>query len=276
MRQPESKLLMNEMPLVVLPNVAAVIGLNEAIILQQLHFWLHKSQHVKEGRRWIYNTIDQWKEQFPFFSPNTIRRTLQKMEKAGWIDTGNFNKKSYDKTKWYTINYDRLPKMGSGVLNTEHPKWATRCTQNGQLDVPNLGKPIPETTIDNTESRLEGKKTPSPNDASKDHQGTPSPVTLFKAWWASEYKERFGHEYLFSHEKDGRLIKQMLGACDNDLEVMKHAARVFLSTEDEFTNKAGHSIGVMRSQFNRLVARGSPDGDSQPTFAQRFYQGQPA
>ncbi len=37
-----AKLLLNEQPLVVLPELACKIGLNEAIILQQLNYWLHK------------------------------------------------------------------------------------------------------------------------------------------------------------------------------------------------------------------------------------------
>lgn len=37
-----SKLLLDDEPLVILPKLAAAIGLNEAIILQQLHYWLEK------------------------------------------------------------------------------------------------------------------------------------------------------------------------------------------------------------------------------------------
>ena len=37
-----SRLLLEDEPLVVLPKLATVIGLNEAIILQQLHYWLEK------------------------------------------------------------------------------------------------------------------------------------------------------------------------------------------------------------------------------------------
>ena len=34
------RLLIDEPPLMVLPSLAAVIGLNEAIMLQQIHYWL--------------------------------------------------------------------------------------------------------------------------------------------------------------------------------------------------------------------------------------------
>ena len=38
---PSSKLLIDEPPLQVLPSLALKIGLNEAIILQQVHYWLN-------------------------------------------------------------------------------------------------------------------------------------------------------------------------------------------------------------------------------------------
>jgi len=55
------KLLINENPLQVLPGLAKMIGLNEAIFLQQLHYWLDKSAHNLDERRWIYNTAAGWK-----------------------------------------------------------------------------------------------------------------------------------------------------------------------------------------------------------------------
>jgi len=155
----ESKLLLDEVPLVVLPKLAVTIGLNEAIVLQQLHFWLRKSKHVIKGRLWIFNTIDQWHEQFPFFSQSTIRRTLANLEKQHkLITTDRFNKKRYDKTKWYTINYKPLLKMSSGSAS-DCSKWADACVQNEQMDVVKLNKPIPENTIDHSENgRLTKKK----------------------------------------------------------------------------------------------------------------------
>ncbi|WP_306465184.1 hypothetical protein [Thermaerobacillus caldiproteolyticus] len=41
--------LLNEGTLVILPSLAANVGLNESIILQQLHYWLERSTQVYEG-----------------------------------------------------------------------------------------------------------------------------------------------------------------------------------------------------------------------------------
>lgn len=95
-------------PILVKPLVAAVIGLNEAIILQQVIYWLNKSGHRREGRRWIYNTYAEWREQFPFWSTSTIGRIFRKLEDNGLIISRQFNAENYDQTKWYTVDYDLL------------------------------------------------------------------------------------------------------------------------------------------------------------------------
>lgn len=100
-----SRLLIDEPPLQVLPSLAREIGLNEAIMLQQMHYWLLKSSNEFEGAKWFYKTLEDWQREFPFWSAMTIRRTLTNLEKQKVIRIGNFNKKKFDKTKWYTIEY---------------------------------------------------------------------------------------------------------------------------------------------------------------------------
>ena len=100
-----SRLLIDEPPLQVLPSLAIEIGLNEAIMLQQMHYWLLKSSNEFEGVKWFYKTLEDWQTEFPFWSAMTIRRTLTNLEKQKVIRIGNFNKKKFDKTKWYTIEY---------------------------------------------------------------------------------------------------------------------------------------------------------------------------
>lgn len=133
----KAKWLFDEHPILVDKELASVIGLNEAIVLQQLNYWLHsKSAKQIDGQLWIYNTYDNWKkDNFPFWSRNTIRRALNSCIKKGLVITGNFNKAGFDKTKWYSINTQKLDEvMGSA------------CDQNGQMEVTKMGKPIPYTT----------------------------------------------------------------------------------------------------------------------------------
>lgn len=100
-----SKLLIDEEPLQVLPGLAAVIGLNEALVVQQLHYWLRRSKHEHDGRKWIYNTLGEWQVQFPFWNEATLQRTMKSLIAINLVKVHKFNRNNWDRTNWYTINY---------------------------------------------------------------------------------------------------------------------------------------------------------------------------
>ncbi|MEH7915022.1 DnaD domain protein, partial [Staphylococcus pseudintermedius] len=106
-----NKLLIDDYPIQVLPKLAETIGLNEAIILQQIHYWLNNSNHRYDDKKWIYNSYPEWQKQFPFWSLMTIKRAIYSLEKQELLIVGNYNKAKFDKTKWYSINYHTLESM---------------------------------------------------------------------------------------------------------------------------------------------------------------------
>jgi len=136
-----SKLLINEPPLMVLPSLAVAIGLNEAIALQQLHYWLQTTKHHHDGLPWVYNTAEQWQENFPFWSANTIRRTFGNLRERGIVIVGNYNKMAADRTLWYSIDYAEVEKLDRPFCKNAIP-----FAHFGQMEVPKLGTAIPETT----------------------------------------------------------------------------------------------------------------------------------
>ena len=104
-----SKLLINESPLVVSPSLAVALGnINEAIILQQLQYWLTRSKKTYNNRKWIYNPVRDWQKQFPWLSKTAITNRLNSLEEKDIIITANLNKRRFDRTKWYSIDYDKL------------------------------------------------------------------------------------------------------------------------------------------------------------------------
>lgn len=98
--------------LLVDPSLAMTIGLKEAMILHQMHYWLNsdRNSNIKNGRHWVYNTYEQWKHQFPFWSERTIQRSILNLEKANILDT--YLSGGYRKVKYYTINYDQMKHLG--------------------------------------------------------------------------------------------------------------------------------------------------------------------
>lgn len=132
-----SNLLINEPPLQVLPTLAKTIGLNEAIILQQVHYWLNPqlNKNIFEGKYWVHNTFDQWEQQFAFWSKKTIMRTIAILEDTGFLIS--FVTRDFKKTKYYTLDY--------GVLNRVCPPDPrtvdTNDTQNQDAKMFNPSKP---------------------------------------------------------------------------------------------------------------------------------------
>ena len=166
-----ASLLLNERPLVVLPGLAEALGsLDEAVILQQLHYWLQRSSNKRDGRTWVYNSMSAWLKQFPWVkSRTTLTRHFDKLKKLGLILTANYNRAGFDKTIWYSIDYDKLKEFTaefeakkskedvsgqSIVQNLENG-----CTESGQLNVQNMDngayKNCTTNTIDYTENTPE-------------------------------------------------------------------------------------------------------------------------
>ena len=154
-----SKLIINENPLLVLPSLASSIGLNEAIMLQQIHYWLDPriNKNIYEEKHWVYNTYDQWQKQFPFWSVRSIRRIIQSLEEKNLLITKSLNSNNFIKTKWYSINYISLNDLNP----TE-----TRCGQLGlsicpirPMDMDNLATSYKDTEI-TTETTIKNSLSP--------------------------------------------------------------------------------------------------------------------
>lgn len=150
-----SKLLINEQPLQVLPSLAQKIGLNEAIVLQQIHWLLNCSKHQINGRAWLYNTYEQWQENhFPFWSVETVKRTILSLEKQGLLlSTTSFNRMKVDKTKWYSIDYVVLMGLDyptgdfTRPSGQNDPSSRSNCPDvTGQIDPTNNQEIIQENT----------------------------------------------------------------------------------------------------------------------------------
>ena len=146
--------------LLIRKGLVRVLGdLNEAVILNQINYWIEinkkAEKNLHDDRYWIFNTYQTWKEtDFDFWSTDTIRRTLTRLENKGIVLTANYNKMKIDKTKWYTIDYDALQKrideyeekQNAINDNAECVNDMANCTYgNGSIS-----KAIPENTPKNT------------------------------------------------------------------------------------------------------------------------------
>ena len=76
-----SKLLLDERPLQVQASLAGVLkSLDEAVILQQLHYWLQRSNTVRDNHKWVYNSMADWNKQFPWLSRKALSNHFKKLD----------------------------------------------------------------------------------------------------------------------------------------------------------------------------------------------------
>ena len=124
-------------------DVAKEYGVTCAVILRHLYFWIEKNRanekHCYDDHYWTYGSVKAFCELFPYFSKNTIIRSLQKLVDAGIIIEGNYNKSPYDRTKWYALTI-------LGVSICEKTEIDLPKIRNGNVQ---NQKPIPDIYTDN-------------------------------------------------------------------------------------------------------------------------------
>ncbi|WP_447863554.1 hypothetical protein [Kluyvera sichuanensis] len=235
-------LLLTTRPIVINPDLAYSIGLNEAIALQQVNYWLQETTSglERDGERWIYNTTEQWLEQFPFWSESTLKRTFTRLKTLGVLKIEQLNKSQRDMTNYYTINYASPLLNEVKVSESKRSKCTSPSGQNDTMEEVKVKRSIrskrtavigSNCTDDPTEITTEStteNKTPSCPEASQPDAENLSPVEQFLAkhpeavtWnvpkrqWGSQ-EDLTCAEWLW-----GRIIKLYEQAAESDGEVVR-------------------------------------------------------
>lgn len=150
-----SSLLFTKHPIVVSQELAGALTeldpqkkprISEAAVLQQINYWLQKKQNYHDGHYWVYNSLEEWTKQFTWIkTAKTMKRQFDWLEERGIVITGNYNKLKFDRTKWYTIDYDALDRLVSpfarndqmGIVDTTKREWSSQLNGNGRDDYDN-------------------------------------------------------------------------------------------------------------------------------------------
>ncbi len=89
------------------PQIAKELGVDSAIIFQNIVFWIAKNKanekHFYDGKYWTYNSNRAFLELFTWLSEQNLRTCLKKLIDKKYLVKGNFNKIAYDRTTWYSI-----------------------------------------------------------------------------------------------------------------------------------------------------------------------------
>ncbi len=252
-----SKVLFSEYPLVVDRELAGVIGLNEAIVIQQIWHWMESAKKIKDeekrndhfidGRWWTWHTIEEWRAEFPFWCEKTIRRTISKLQKDGLIVTGCFNKAGFDHTKWYSVDIERLEKrMDTDLVKMTRSKRSKCPNPIGQFDQTNTKDTTKNTKPKKTDK--EYKERTSEEDAPllspHDEIGIDN-----KEWeWQSEYQyktymEKRMPEFVWSIVHDSDFIDK------------KHAHRILVAVTTEYFKQYSRKTGKLHPWYSEKHLR---------------------
>lgn len=155
---PQSDLVSNGKCIILYASLAQKLGLNEAIIVQQLHFLLGlPGGRTINGEHWIFNTYEQWqRDHFPFWSLNTIQRTFTTLESMMVVESCQPDG-AKSRKKYYRLNHGMWAKLMKGTLptltNPDHTNLGSSSHQNGMIEDTNLASSLTETTVQRSPNR---------------------------------------------------------------------------------------------------------------------------
>lgn len=251
-----SKLLLPDShPLLVLPELADAIGLNEAIVLQQVHYWIENNKKERRnfhrGRCWVYNSYRKWNENFPFWSERTIKKIFLDLEKQGLLISGNFNKLKIDRTKWYTIDYDAFEKLCSDA------GLGKSCT----IDSADIAQALPETNTktQNDNNGHNGLVSNQPARACITHVEHSDPdISYFIDWYFElyEYYKHRPHPPIKSKQKIRvhDTLKEFCNENDVDIEGLESMAEAFFNVPSSDHNINHFATdGILQNRFYEVL-----------------------
>lgn len=240
---------------------AEAFGLNESIFLGKLDAWLEHNQdnghNFRDGHYWAYNTIQVWRDKyFTFWSKRTVERVISNLEEQGILICARYNKKGYDKTKWYRIDYQAL----SAKLTD------SSIRQNDGIKTDKVAEPIPTETTTETTTENKAVTVATATRPVVSFKGIelfdPSPMinkekgSLSKNQWLNSIIERFqetltGSPYPYkswgkADRQNAKLIHDKLAAMypDDDRQYCREALKraynflIKLKTDEWYAGKA--------------------------------------
>lgn len=141
---------------------ACKVGVNCAVILQSIYYWVTKNEangnSYHDGRYWTYNSVKAFSDMFPYLSKGQIDGVLKRLERDGYIVTGNYNKVKYDRTKWYALTDSGYALMENAKSISKNQEMDSEVSENG-LSEDEKPIPVSDTVTDpNTDKDRDRKR----------------------------------------------------------------------------------------------------------------------
>lgn len=129
-------------------DIAKKYGIIEAILLNNMWFWIEKNKangtNYYDGYYWTYNSTRAFSELFPYASQRKIQNALKHLIEEDILQTGNYNKLAYDRTLWYAFT-----KKGECIMQKREMDY----TEKGNGKPENV-QPIPYINSNNKNTNI--------------------------------------------------------------------------------------------------------------------------
>lgn len=125
-------------------EIAMKIGINAAIILENIGYWVAKNEangeNFFEGNYWTYNSRQAYQKLFPYLTKKQIDTAFDKLLEEEYIIKGNFNSSAYNRTLWYTLTDKGKCILHFGTM--ENPEKENRKPTEGKCIYTNINTVI--------------------------------------------------------------------------------------------------------------------------------------
>jgi hypothetical protein len=246
----QRSLLIDESPLQVIPALAKAIGLNEAIMLQQIHYWSRISEHEKDGRRYVAMSAPDMAEKFCFWSEATVKRTVASLREKGLLLVTKKSKTSWERVNWCAVDYDVLNHLNLSIVSERsdasgqvEPMQKVNLTKSTGADCTDRpGQPDPITNNDKNKSKKDGSAPATP--------GAAAPTTA--AW--NVYEEMMQGLYGFVPPRNATVNGQLSTVVKRvGAEDAPKLVRHFFVVKNDYYARRKHELGLLLTDCNRLL-----------------------
>lgn len=270
-------------------RLAAIVGLNEAIVLQQIHYWVKKKGGGIEyqGVRWVFNSLERWQEQFPFWSQDTVKRALAALKAKGLVRVEKLSDVGRDRTNYYTIDYKQVALLEEGIL----PRCSSaNCTNaSGQvapMDQGNLHSSIGANCTDanktkttqetTTKTTLPAAALPAAKVKAEpvDEKETALQLACKKTWaaYSTAYERRYGAKPVRNQSVNSKVKQfvQRIGFTESPSVAAFYVDRV----SDSLVVRRVHDVGLLLSGAEGYRTQWAAGAAMTGTRAQQIDQSQ--
>lgn len=209
-------------------DLATKLGIEEAIFLNNLYYWLQKNaangKNYFDGAYWTYNTKQAYTEIFPYMSYDKIKRMINLLREQNIIKTGHYDENKMNRTLWYAFTECGLKMMKNAgykikVLGFEDGEEEDdkNCTDEKGQEEPSQKSVLPQCTTNINNTNINNKETLETS---------------------SRVKERLSHKY----NKDKPLT---------DIEV-----KFYLGMEQKYPRVMRMVEPLLYSEYQELLKKG--------------------